>query len=503
MKNIFKALSVLSLLLLNTIHSSGQCPYDNTAYLQGTAPTVIGNFIEAAETWAGEFNRVTGMVAGNTYRISTCNTPTYDSQISIYPAGGGTLIASDDDGCGTSGGPSSIDFTPTVSGDYDVLLDYYQDAQNPCESNTIDMTMRVTLISTGGSQNPPDLTIPVVGHDFYNDPNTEKISDAQIFSQIQVLNADYRRLNADFSIVPGAFSGIAADMKIEFCMASRTPSGSATNGITRTQTSVLEFTGDNAVKSSATGGKDPWNPQNYLNFWVCNLGGGLLGYAQFPADLATSPETDGVVIGYKYFGNTGPAVAPPYNLGRTATHEVGHWLNLRHIWGDASCGDDFVNDTPTQEDHNYQCPNFPHITCSNGPNGDMFMDYMDYVNDNCMAMFSEGQKVRVQATIAGARSGLSSSLGCQVVGIDEIGWLSGLSISPNPGKGEFRISGSFPAGEKLNVTVYNLMGQIVNETKVVDQAGLKIDLSNSSAGIYTIRFADGSGHSLSRKVVKE
>ena len=101
------------------------------------------------------------------------------------------------------------------------------------------------------------------------------------------------------------------------------------------KTSVLEFSGDDAVKSrSATGGKDPWNTSKYLNLWVCNLGGGLLGYAQFPADLANSPQTDGVVIDYKYFGTMGTVVSP-YNLGRTATHEIGHWLNLRHIWGDA------------------------------------------------------------------------------------------------------------------------------------------------------------------------
>ena len=116
MKNFYKILLTGCVVFIYSSPSFGQCPYDNSIYATGPAPTVVGSFVEAAETWGGEFNRVTGMVAGNTYRISTCNTPTFDSQISIYTVGGGTFIASDDDGCsGTIGGPSSLDFTPTVS----------------------------------------------------------------------------------------------------------------------------------------------------------------------------------------------------------------------------------------------------------------------------------------------------------------------------------------------------------------------------------------------------
>ncbi|MFN8144274.1 MAG: M43 family zinc metalloprotease [Bacteroidia bacterium] len=503
MKNFYKILLTGCVVFIYSSPSFGQCPYDNSIYATGPAPTVVGSFVEAAETWGGEFNRVTGMVAGNTYRISTCNTPTFDSQISIYTAGGGTFIASDDDGCGTIGGPSSLDFTPTVSGDYDFLLDYYESDANPCASNSVDMTMRVTLIATGGVSNPdpPDLTIPVVVHVVYND-GVENISDAQIASQIDALNADYRKNNSDTLIIPSAFYGLAADFKIEFCLASRTPGGQPTNGITRTQTSVLEFSGDDAVKSSATGGKDPWNTSKYLNLWVCNLGGGLLGYAQFPADLANSPQTDGVVIGYKYFGTMGTVVSP-YNLGRTATHEIGHWLNLRHIWGDAFCGDDFVNDTPTQEHSNYQCPTYPHVTCSNGSNGDMFMDYMDYVNDNCMAMFTEGQKLRVQATINGGRNALTSSLGCQAVGIDELGWMKDLSVYPNPGSGVFSISGEIPGAEQLTILVLDMMGQEVKEISSSKENILKVDLSDASSGIYTLQFINKDGLSFAKKIVKE
>jgi hypothetical protein len=146
---------------------------------------------------------------------------------------------------------------------------------------------------------------------------------------------------------------------------------------------------------------DPRPTTKYLNFWICNLGEGLLGYAQFPGGPA---KTDGVVILYTAFGTTGAAAAP-FNLGRTATHEVGHWLNLRHIWGDKTdcSGSDQVSDTPKAQMPNYGTPTWPHISCNNGPNGDMFMNYMDYVDDAAMFMFTQGQAARLNATLAGPR----------------------------------------------------------------------------------------------------
>jgi Pregnancy-associated plasma protein-A/Secretion system C-terminal sorting domain/Fibronectin type III domain len=260
------------------------------------------------------------------------------------------------------------------------------------------------------------VTIPVVVHVVYNTA-TQNISDAQINSQIDILNNDYRKLNADISSVPSAFSALAADCEVNFCLAQRTPTGASTNGIVRVSTTTTSFSSNDRVKSSSTGGDNAWDATQYLNIWVCNLGGGLLGYAQFPGGPAS---TDGVVINYTAFGNTGTA-ASPYNLGRTATHEVGHWLNLRHIWGDATCGDDLVGDTPTQNTSNFGCPAFPHVTCSNGPNGDMWMNYMDYTDDACMYMFTTGQKTRMQSLFAagGSRVGLTTSLGCSpvVVGV--------------------------------------------------------------------------------------
>jgi hypothetical protein len=250
------------------------------------------------------------------------------------------------------------------------------------------------------------ITIPVVVHVVYK-TSAENISDAMIQSQIDVLNADFRKLNADRTKVPAAFASLAADYEINFCLAKRTPTGLATNGIERKATTKKSFTTNDAVKSSSGGGLNAWDATKYLNLWSCNLSNGVLGYAQFPGG---SNATDGVVILYSAFGYNSPAA--PYNLGRTATHEVGHWLNLRHIWGDAACGNDQVADTPTQQTSNFGCPTYPHVTCSNA--GDMSMNYMDYTNDACMYMFSTGQKARTQAIFAAgnARASLLSSNGC-------------------------------------------------------------------------------------------
>jgi len=229
------------------------------------------------------------------------------------------------------------------------------------------------------------VTIPIVVHVVYRTA-TENISDAQIQTQIDVLNEDFRRLNSD---VTNDWSQ-AADAEIEFCLATVDPNGNATTGITRTSTSVNGFGTNDAVKFDAQGGKDAWPRDDYLNFWVCNIGGGILGYAQFPGGPA---NTDGVVNGYQYTGTIGTATAP-FNLGRTATHEVGHWLNLRHIWGDGGCGvDDFVSDTPESDAPNYGCAS-GHTSCGSA---DMVENYMDYSDDGCMNLFTEGQKTRMQA----------------------------------------------------------------------------------------------------------
>jgi len=244
-------------------------------------------------------------------------------------------------------------------------------------------------------------TIPVVVHVVYNTPS-ENISNAQIKSQIAVLNRDFRATNKDKTKVPAVWRGLVANARIRFALAAKDPDGEPTSGITRTKTTRTSFGTGDTVKSAATGGANPWPADKYLNIWVCTLAGGLLGYAQFPGGPR---KTDGVVILNTAFGTKGTTTAP-FNWGRTTTHEIGHWLNLRHIWGDDfRCeGSDFVADTPNQEGPNYGKPTFPHISCNNGPNGDMFMNYMDYVDDAAMFMFTPQQAARMHAALDGPRS---------------------------------------------------------------------------------------------------
>ena len=280
------------------------------------------------------------------------------------------------------------------------------------------------FLSHSNGEDRAIVTIPVVVHVVYN-TTAENISDAQVLTQIDVLNKDFAKMNADAANTPSIFT--ASNTDIQFCMATVDPTGASTNGITRTFTSTTAFSTNDAIKNNATGGKSAWDASKYLNIWVCDISGGILGYAQFPGGSAA---TDGVVIDYQYTGTIGTATAP-FNLGRTATHEVGHWLNLRHIWGDATCGSDLVSDTPTHNTSNGGCPTYPHLsTCTSTP-VEMTMNYMDYTDDACMYMFSPGQTARMQAMFAagGTRASLLTSNGCGTPSPVLCGVPSGLSSS--------------------------------------------------------------------------
>ena len=261
------------------------------------------------------------------------------------------------------------------------------------------------LVSSRMAARATPYVIPVVVHVVHR-AASENISDAQVNSQIKVLNEDFRAKNSDKSKVPSVWQGLVADANIEFRLATKDPKGNETNGIVTKKTDRFSFSQDDSVKFAAQGGSAAWPRDRYLNIWVCTLGGGLLGYAQFPGGPAS---TDGVVILNTAFGTTGTASAP-FNKGRTASHEVGHFLNLRHIWGDTTdcSGSDFASDTPTQRLPNTGKPSFPHISCTNGPSGDMFMNYMDYVDDAVMFMFTPGQVARMYAALQGPRKKLVS-----------------------------------------------------------------------------------------------
>ncbi|MBX9782009.1 MAG: zinc metalloprotease [Chitinophagaceae bacterium] len=240
------------------------------------------------------------------------------------------------------------------------------------------------------------LEIPVWVNVLYRTA-AQNISNAQIQSQIDVLNADFAATNSDYGLTPSTFTAVrSGDIKIRFIW--------STANVTRKSTTKTSWSTNDAMKKSSGGGINPTNPTTTLNLWVCNLSGGILGYAQFPGGASS---TDGVVIDDNVFGTTGSATAP-FNKGRTATHEVGHWFNLRHIWGDATCGNDFVGDTPLHTGANYGCPAAgTRSTCTGTPIM-MTMNYMDYTDDACMYMFTAGQALRMQATYAvgGPRAGL-------------------------------------------------------------------------------------------------
>lgn len=252
------------------------------------------------------------------------------------------------------------------------------------------------------------IDVTVVVHIVMQDPSL--ITDSQVHNQIEVLNEDFQGRNGDIGLVPLPFQIAVGNPQIRFTLASIDPEGSATTGITRTKSIIEIFSSCNdGVKSARRNGRDPWDTARYLNLWVClvddPIAGNLLGYAQFPGGPA---QTDGVVISASAFGRGFATNIPEFDRGRTATHECGHYFDLRHIWGDrVGClGDDLVADTPQHEGPNGSTPTFPRLTCKNAPHGEMFMNYMDYVDDVAMFMFSQGQVDRMRATLAGPRVGL-------------------------------------------------------------------------------------------------
>lgn len=257
------------------------------------------------------------------------------------------------------------------------------------------------------------VTIPVVVHIVLQNPSA--VTDAQVQSQIDVLNRDYAALNTDTSILPSVWKTLVGDAKIQFCLAQRTPSGEVTSGIERVTTTKSSFSitsAAKAVKFASSSGADQWDGTKYLNIWVCHLESGYLGVATFPGLYADNQQ--GVVIDYTGFGTTGTA-ASPYNKGRTATHEIGHYFNLRHIWGDedACAADDGIDDTPKQAKATYGCPAWPQVDqCATSNPGYMFENYMDYSDDACLVLFTTEQVDVIRATLTDDRASLLTSDGC-------------------------------------------------------------------------------------------
>lgn len=307
------------------------------------------------------------------------------------------------------------------------------------------------------------VTIPVVVHVVYNTA-AENITDAQAASQVQVLNDDFAKLNADaIKVTQPGFAAKAAGAQIRFCLAQRDPNGNATTGVVHKSTTVTSFGTNDAVKSAASGGDNPWDVTKYVNIWVCDLSGSLLGYGEFPTGSIS--QTWGLVIDYAYTGSGGSATAP-FNLGRTGTHEFGHCFNLYHIWGDdgnACSGSDQCSDTPNQASEHYGA--FPQGSiqtdaCSPSSPGTMWMNYMDYSDDGSMYMFTAQQVARMEAVVNTAPWNiLGSSLGCTPIsGLD-----AGITSVINP------INGSSSCNNSVTpkITLINAGSITITSAKIL------------------------------------
>ena len=347
------------------------------------------------------------------------------------------------------------------------------------------------------------VTIPVVFHVLYKNA-TQNISDAQINSQLAVLNKDYRKLNTDFnSVVPAAFRPLGADMEIAFCKATRTPTGATTTGITRKSVGS-NFVFEDSYYQAA--GELAWDTTKYLNIWVGRFSDPqILGFAYFPS--AAGSDYDGLCIGDQFFGTTGTASAP-FNKGRTGTHEIGHYFGLSHPWGDdfSNCAStqnsDGVADTPATNRWYYDCPTFPSntYTCTNTANGAMFMNFMDYVDDACMAFFTAGQKTIMQNTLAGPRLSLLSSNGCGALGLNEVEAIRAIAVYPNPVSKYFMITS--PQVEIDEVEIFNTMGQLV-KTQKLSLANNVINIEELASGTYYLRIYNDGQFLKSDKVIKK
>ncbi|MGC4034612.1 MAG: M43 family zinc metalloprotease [Chitinophagaceae bacterium] len=331
------------------------------------------------------------------------------------------------------------------------------------------------------------ITIPVVIHVVYH-LASENISDDAINKQMDALNRDYRKMNDDSVNTPACFKPLAADCGIQFQLAKVDPKGRATNGVERIYSPVAKWNNDDMVKHKAQFGADAWDADSYLNIWVCSMND-VLGYSSI---MGEAKELDGVVINYSVFNDLHDGGA--YNSGRTAVHEIGHWLGLKHVWGDADCGDDEVDDTPKQSTYTSGCPGGIRLSCGNTTTGDMYMNYMDYTNDPCMNLFTNGQKERMRVLFddAGFRNSILSSKALGTPWVEEISLPDSLislpvaRIFPNPSQNEITIdlvNDNKWIGKE--VTIADMSGQVILHHIILTNAD-KLDVKAFRQGMYFV-----------------
>lgn len=377
-------------------------------------------------------------------------------------------------------------------------LDYQQERQEWAEAPST---------AKGTSQ----LRIPVVFQVILNQAQYNSIGQEQglrrrIASQIDALNRDFNAQNSDKSKVPAVFSSVFGNPEILFAPAHTDPEGNATDGFVLKITNETGFSIEQSrERRSLYGGMDPWDPDKYLNIWIVNISNsGVLGYALSPGYAALLNVPRGVTLSYMAFGQKKSFMDGPYfsatDSGRTLVHELGHFFNLDHIWGNTAVGqgncqdDDGVHDTPVQEDANYNCQIFPKPNCTNSPGGEMFMNYMDYVNDACMYMFTKGQVSRMRQQLSPQGPSFSLTQHPELFSYPQnlpslhrpFAW----SAYPNPSHGEIRLQGeSVNPGDPVHWSLYNYLGQSLRsgQTQWPAQGSLVIDAQGLPPGVYQLR----------------
>lgn len=370
-----------------------------------------------------------------------------------------------------------------------------------------DFTNRYINTSNSGNQlrisGGAIIKIPVVVHVLYHYPS-QKISDDIIRNQVKILNRDFRRKNQDTILTPLAFRSVAADCEIEFQLATSDPKQFSTTGIIKKYTPVKTWEADDKMKFDSEMGSNAWDSKKYLNIWVCSMGG-LAGYSSLPGG---DPKKDGVVVDFAAFDANLSGAG--YDMGRTAVHEVGHWLNLKHIWGDSDCGDDGVSDTPKQEIYTVGCPTEIRKSCNNGPAGNMYMNYMDFTNDACMNLFTKGQMAKMHSLFAagGARESLLTSTGLSTplvifrpIELPDPTWLFA-KIYPNPVTDKMIFNLEYDTrwiGKTINVT--NLSGQNVKHIRITANV-FEVNLSQLPGGVYFLTAKKEDGDFIRHKFIK-
>lgn len=382
----------------------------------------------------------------------------------------------------------------------------YQYSEYLREQNPENLVFKESAKQSNAEGTNEVYVIPVVVHVIHSGQAVgvgKNISDARVLSQITVLNEDYRKMAGTLG---DGTNPLGVDVEIEFCLAQKDEFGNDTNGINRVDlgnTTWNETNVESILKPSTQ-----WDPTKYFNIWVCEFGGnldGILGYAQFPSNSTLSglpwggnASTDGVIIDWRCFGRGTEAPGAyfyGYDKGRTTTHEIGHALGLRHIWGDnTSCtvnttdsGQDYCPDTPPHAGPNYSCSATWSTICSGYT--PMPENYMDYGSDLCLNTFTDNQKTRMRTAMENAtrRASLLTSDACQTsANTDKFG-LGKVSLYPNPTNDVLNIF--VPDNQQLsgNVTIYNTLGQMVYSNDISETNSYSINVSNFQSGVYIIK----------------